>query len=154
VLTLETACGGDARAALDEVPPAEAAGIVSALTGRVIAARTDLVQSELVYYFRPGDRLHSLADALPVLLRLAEAASAPARPPEMRLAGRRLGIALGALAETLARDILRRPDLGVAETFRAYADDHDPGRAGGASSGGDHPEPRGGASWTSRPPST
>ncbi len=142
VLTLEAAGDGDARTALAEVPPAEATAIVSGLTTRLIAARTDLVQSELVYYFHPGDRLHSLADALLILLRVAEDAAAPDRAPELRLAGRRLGIALGAIAKTLATDILRRPGLGVADTFRAYRDDHSP-----------TPD-RGGAPWTSRPPST
>lgn len=142
VLTLEAAGDGDAAAALAEVPPAEATAIVSGLTTRLIAARTDLVQSALVYYFHPGDRRHSLADALPVLLRVAEDAAAPGRPPELRLAGRRLRIALGAIAETLATDILRRPGLGVADAFRAYREDHSP-----------TPD-RGGAPWTSRPPST
>ena len=126
VLTLEAAGDGDACAALAEVPPAEAAAIISGLASRLIAARTDLVQSELVYYFHPGDRLHSLADALAVLLRIADDASAPGRPPELRLAGRRLRIALEAIAGTLAGDILRSPGLGVAETFRAYAEDHHP----------------------------
>jgi hypothetical protein len=127
VLTLEAACDGDVRAALDRIPSEAAAGIVSALAGRLIETRTDLVQTELVYYFHSGDRLHALADALPVLLRLAEDASADGRPPELRLAGRRLGIALDAIAETLAADILRRPGLSVEETLRAYAEDHRPG---------------------------
>lgn len=123
-VTLEAATGGDVRAGMAEVGPGEATRIISTLTEELVAVRTDLVQSELVYYFHVGDRLHSLADALPILVALAEHGEDPGNPPELRLAGRRLRLALEHVAMTLARDLLRRPGLGMTEAFRAYADDH------------------------------
>jgi hypothetical protein len=135
VVTLEEATGGDVRGGMAEVGPGEATRIISSLTSQLVAVRTDLVQHELVYYFHEGDRLHSLADALPILVALARHGEEPANPPELRLAGRRLRLALEHVAATLAAGVLGRPGLRMAEAFRAYADEHlADGRAGGVRS--------------------
>lgn len=105
-----------------EPEPTEA--LLADLTTRLVTVRVDLVQFPVTYYFPAGDARSSVAAALPALVRLADAATAPARPLAVRFRATMLRRAVEAVAGELGGTFLDRPRAPLDELLRAYAVDH------------------------------
>ena len=124
VYILDAEAEGDPREMLSSLSPGEAARILSGLEAQVVHARADLSQHEIVYYFHTRDELHSLPQALCLLHALAGCGDAPELAPDVRTAARRLQRALTHLGNTIAADLLARPELSAGEAFVEYAAVH------------------------------
>lgn len=106
------------------VPIAQSDRTLTGLARDVTAARIELVQFPLLYYFATNDAHASVAYWLPELVRLSQQGRSDAAPAHSRLAAAALDDALDDLARLLAEQFLdMQPDDRDA-VFRALAREH------------------------------
>jgi voltage-gated potassium channel Kch len=85
--------------------------------------RVDLGQSDISYVFYDEDTFIAMPTALPVMLRLAEAAGAAGRPEAVRIAGVALEESICEYAETVRTNHLHIDARPVRELLARYAAD-------------------------------
>lgn len=102
----------------------EASNLLNDFANCVIQTRVDLIHFPTIYYFHSDHRRSSLASALPKILELAQAGSAPNAPDRVRLAAATLKSALQDLAMSLDERFLHTNSKDPGTVFRAYAHDH------------------------------
>jgi hypothetical protein len=105
------------------LPPGEAQAILATLTSGLIGLRNQMAQFPITYYFHMGEPETALGGILPYVARLAARASAPDRPPGVRLAGVALGGAVESLLRFIAGSYLEMPPDNPSAILRAYAED-------------------------------
>lgn len=104
--------------------PAEAEGVYSELTSRLVAVERDMVAFPVAYYFAPGDERFSLAAAMPALLSLAEEGRAREASDAARLRATMLRTAIDDFARTTAIRFHGSRAESTEELLADYARDH------------------------------
>lgn len=94
------------------------------LASQLVSVRSDLIKFPSAYYFHGRDEETELSRELPYLLDLAERASNPECPPDIRARAAMLRGAIDELSVTLGTRFLGLPSASTEEVVEAYARDH------------------------------
>lgn len=108
---------------LSGVDPGEAARLLSGLTPKLVAARRDLLDFPIAYYFHTRDPRYMLSLQLPRLMPIVERCRGGASPPAVRLEAERLKLAIDDLAATIADEFLRGGAVSTQEVIARYRRD-------------------------------
>ncbi|MBV8820710.1 MAG: two pore domain potassium channel family protein [Acidobacteriaceae bacterium] len=97
--------------------------LLTHLTEKVVQTRVDLIYFPIIYYFHAAHRQSSLAQALPIIARICDEASAADRPERLRFAAKMLDRSLDDLASVLGKRFLAKHRTSTDAVIQAFAED-------------------------------